>query len=378
MIILKNALIIGAGNIGRGVLGLLLDNSQYNLEFYDVDFDKMKDLESKGSYSVFVAEEEPIKHCISNFKVVKDGELEDAIYRNNMIFCCVYEGAFPSIAKTLAKSIQRKHIEGAEDMNVMLCVNSLRAPQIFTNLVEEELNNNLEYREYFSNHVGINQVMVLSAGLPISDDFSKEDPFSVMITPNPHIEIDGNSFKGEKPAIKNIEFVSNAEGRIYRKVYVGNMRHTMAAFMGANKGYTFIYEAQKNPDIYKCIVGAFNESHQAIKSEYTFDQDEDKSWENYMNDKLTQEIKDPIERVTANPIIKLSNNERFIGPAKLCLQHNIIPFYICMGIAYGISYLIKNDPSKNLKHVLEEICELNSEKDYILYQLIQKQYELIQ
>lgn len=91
--------------------------------------------------------------------------------------------------------------------------------------------------------------MVLSAALSLPKELSENYPYAVMITANPHLEIDGITFTGKKPEISDVDFVDNAEGRIYRKVYVGNMRHTMAAFIGAIEGLTYVYESQQDPRI---------------------------------------------------------------------------------------------------------------------------------
>ena len=373
---MKDALIIGAGNIGRGVVGYLLNSAGYHLSFYDVNSENLEKMKEQGGYSVFVEEKsrQTEKH-ISSFSIVSPNKLSDALMLHDFIFCCVYEGAFESIAKCLAQTIQQGNQKSFK--NIMLCVNSLGAPQKFSRFVTEYLKDDPEALNYFHEKVGVNQVMVLSAALPLSNELSKNYPYAVMITVNPHLEIDGVTFKGEKPQISDVEFVDNAEGRIYRKVYVGNMRHTMAAFIGAVEGMTYVYEAQQDQLIRTWIEKAFEEAHQAVKSSYLFDSKEDEAWTVYMQDKLNQDIKDPIQRVIANPETKLGTSDRFIGPAKLCLEHKVLPFYIAKGVAYGLRYLQRSD-ERTIDELLKDVCGLNKEQDYILYQLIKKQADSIQ
>ncbi|MGY0354280.1 mannitol dehydrogenase family protein [Enterococcus avium] len=372
---MKKALIIGAGNIGRGVVGYLLNRDGYKLSFYDVHPEHLIEMKNLGGYSVFVDDNNrQTEFHVSDFLIIDSDKLSKALEEHDFIFCCVYEGAFKSIAENLARAIQ--DCEKNNFKNVMLCVNSLGAPQKFVQYISEYLKDDPLSMEYFNEKVGINQVMVLSAALPLPKELSENYPYAVMITANPHLEIDGITFTGKKPEILDVEFVDNAEGRIYRKVYVGNMRHTMAAFIGAIEGLTYIYESQQDPRIRPWLEKAFDEAHQAIKATYDFDMSEDKYWVDYMQEKLNQVIKDPIERVIVNPELKLGPSERFIGPAKLCLKENILPMYIAKGTAYGLKYLQKKD-QRSIDELLAEVCGLNKENDFVLYQLIKKQTELI-
>lgn len=373
---MKQALIIGAGNIGRGVIGYLLSRQNYGLSFYDVNPEHLIKMKEAGGYSVFVADDDqPMQYPITSFEVIAPNNLIQALTVHDFIFCCVYEGAFKSIAENLAQALQQRVKD--RSINIMLCVNSLGAPQKFRQFVETALKNDPETLTYFQEFVGINQVMVLSAALPLSEEQVEKNPYAVMITANPHLEIDGASFQGDKPKIADVAFVDNAEGRIYRKVYVGNMRHTMAAFVGAAKGFRYIYEAQQDPQIRPWLERAFEEAHQAILLSYSFDSVEDQAWTNYMQDKLDQTVEDPIQRVVANPEIKLGNTERFIGPAKLCLTHHILPFEIARGAAYGLRFL-QATSDRSLEELLTDVCGLDREKDYILYQLIKKHAESIE
>ena len=54
-------------------------------------------------------------------------------------------------------------------------------------------------------------------------------------------------------------------------------------------------------------------------------------------------IKDAFTRVAADPKTKLSRDNRFVGPALLCMKHHILPFYLAKGIAYGFLYRDESD-----------------------------------
>lgn len=375
---MKEALVLGAGNIGRGVIGYLLNKAGYHLKLYDIDFKTIQKIKEQNGYHIFIAEDTVRQVYVDDFDIVSEDDLLGEMEKAELIFCCVYEGAFSDIAQKIAKAIKVRKAQNQGPLNVMLCVNSLNAPNKFSVLVRSSIGDSESLLEYFEDSVGINQVMVLSAGLPVPKDLKQKDDYAVMITAHPHLEIDGKSFKGDKPVIDDIEYVDNADARIKRKVLVGNMRHTMAAFIGSNRHYKYIYEAQMDPKIRPLLLGAFKEAHTAITQAFEFDPSEDKAWVDYMNDKLDQKVEDQITRVIANPARKLGFSERFIAPALLCIEFHILPYYVALGAAYGIKELIASSGQyKTVDQVLIEVCGLDPADDYILYQLIEKHFENI-
>ena len=107
--------------------------------------------------------------------------------------------------------------------------------------------------------------------------------------------------------------------------------------------------------------------------------------------KLDAGVQDPINRVMAGAEEKLSRGNRFVGPALMCLQQGIVPFYLARGIAYGLMYLAGErgvDPADTarLRELMHEVCGLAVDNvgekplgdaaaapDAVLVQLIEKQ-----
>ncbi|MFD1486293.1 mannitol dehydrogenase [Lacticaseibacillus baoqingensis] len=377
---MPEALIIGAGNIGRGVVGYLLRKANYQLSFFDIDYSRLEAIKRRGRYHIYIAEEPVRKVEIKDFEIVKPNSLVNKLADIQTIFCCVYEGAFASIASNIVAAMEQRIAQkNTNELNLMLCVNSIDAPQKMAKLIMAEIADNSTMQEYFTHYVGINQVMVLSAGLPLPEEYLVSGEDDVMITSDPHLEIDGESYKGQQPEIPSVRFVTNAEGRLKRKVYVGNMRHTMAGFIGASLKQQFIYQAQMKPEVRAHLMGAFNEAHSAIISEYSFEPAEDHTWVAYMNDKLNQKVEDKITRVIANPERKLAYEERFVAPARLCLKHSILPYEISLGIAYGIKYLQQRpEEQRTTEELLNDVCGLESKRDFIITQLVKNHLEEIE
>ena len=317
----KDIAILGAGKIGRGVVGLLFAREGYRLHLYDMYMEGMRQLEAQGYYDARVTDGREIDETIriDAFDIVDSTEPEpivELLTRVDVAACCVYEGAFQSISHVIAEAVKRRRAEGdTAPLNVLLCVNALGAPRKVRGYIEAELSE--AERAYAAGHLGVCQVMVLAAGVPSEPG---ANPWQVVVSANPGLEIDADAWVGKQLEVQHVSYVHGAEGHIYRKVYCGNMLHAMSAFMGAHKGLSYICECYQDPWIRSCITGAFNEAHDAVLQEYTFDGAEDAEWVAFIMAKLDAGVQDPIDRVMAGAEEKLSHDNRFVGPALMCLR----------------------------------------------------------
>lgn len=375
----KCVAILGAGKIGRGVVGLLFSRAGYRLYLYDMYMEGMRQLEAQGYYETRVTDGHDVdeRYRIDDFSIVDssgDEEIVELLQDVDIAACCVYEGAFASIAHVVARAIETRVASGCErDLNVLLCVNALGAPAKVSGLIRSELDD--AGAAYFDAHVGVCQVMVLAAGIPSE---AGANPWQVVVSANPGLEIDADAWKGEQLAVEGIVYATGAQGLIYRKVYCGNMRHAMAGFMGSVSGLEFICDCHRDPWIRSNIVGAFEEAHAAVLQEYDYDADEDAEWVDFITAKLDADVRDPVERVIAKMDEKLSRENRFVGPALMCLDHGIVPFYLARGIAYGLVCLagerdVELEDTAAVRAFAKEVCGLTDD-DWILLDLIVKQF----
>lgn len=371
--------ILGAGKIGRGVVGLLFSRAGYRLHLYDMYMDGMRQLEAQGYYDARVTDGHEVDETvrIDSFDVVdssEPGPMVELLQQVDVAACCVYEGAFESISRVVAEAVRRRCAAGVERaLNVLLCVNALGAPKRVRGYIESGLDE--AEREYARRHVGVCQVMVLAAGIPSEPG---ANPWQVVVSANPGLEFDADAWRGPRVDVPGVSFVHGAQGLLYRKVYCGNMRHAMAGFMGRAAGYEYICECHRDKRIRASIVGAFNEAHDAILQEYDYDPAEDAEWVDFITAKLDADVRDPVERVIANAAEKLSRPNRFVGPALMCLRHDITPFYLTRGIAYGLDCLAEEEgveltDDAAVRAYARRVCGLGDD-DWELLDLIAKHH----
>jgi mannitol-1-phosphate 5-dehydrogenase len=383
----KSILIIGAGNIGRGVIGGLFFKAGYKLVIYDIMAERMRKLSEQGKYVVErVGAEKTERINVDNFEVLDCSDtkqLVDRISIMGLVACCVYEGAFKSICNNISEAIKLRVKNKKGYLNVLLCVNALGAHAYFTKHITDNLADDEEALAYFNEKVGICQVLVGMAGMPSTPDLLEQDPFAVTTRLGGHVDIDRENFKGEPPVVESVGITDKADAKIYRKVYTGNMKHTMTAFMGHANGYKYISDCSKDLFIKECAIGAFYEAEEAIQKEFNFNNEERQAWIDNIININNSKLKDPIARVAAKPVSKLARSNRFVGPALMCIKYHILPYYLSKGIAYAFLYKDDNDPESveiaqyveknDIDSAIDKYCEL-TDKDWVLKELIKKQY----
>ena len=94
-------------------------------------------------------------------------------------------------------------------------------------------------------------------------------------------------------------------------------------------------------------------------------------------------------RIGADPIRKLSRNERFIGPALMSLENGDVPVFICRNAAYGFVFTNPEDPSacrlqemireQGIEKTIVDVCQLDLSQagDKVVYDLILQSYKEI-
>lgn len=96
---MKRAVHFGAGNIGRGFIGELLFENDFEITFVDVNEEIINALNDRGSYEIEIAEEGQRKIKVSNVLGInnaKDPELViDAISKADLVTTAIGPNILP-------------------------------------------------------------------------------------------------------------------------------------------------------------------------------------------------------------------------------------------------------------------------------------------
>ena len=207
----------------------------------------------------------------------------------------------------------------------------------------------------------------------MSDEMRREDPLAIRVESFCELPVDRNGFRGSIPDIKHIQPKDNFQFYIRRKLFLHNLGHASCAYLGAQKGYTYIYEAISDPDILKTVRTAMYQSSEALRAEYDVPIEEiiehaDDLISRFGNTGLG----DTVERVARDPMRKLMADDRLLGSALLCIKLGLPYDAIVECIRCALNYNNPDDPSavkmqsiineKGIKSFLVEYCNLVEDK----------------
>ena len=141
---MKQAIIFGAGNIGRGFIGQLYSESGYHVTFVDVDRPLLDTLNGRGRYTIrLVTNERTEEVTVGPVAALHSGDLDavaEAVSRAEIGATAVGAGILKFIAPAVARGIERRAQQGiTAPFNLIICENLHGAAAIFRGMVEAAL-----------------------------------------------------------------------------------------------------------------------------------------------------------------------------------------------------------------------------------------------
>jgi mannitol-1-phosphate 5-dehydrogenase len=314
---MKNAVHFGAGNIGRGFIGLLLNHSDYYVNFVDLNDALIDALKSRNEYTVELIDDNSEKVVINNVSGINSKHeldlLKQKLIEADLITTAVGVSILPIIAKSLVSAIEeRTHQKIESYLNIIACENTIEGSTKLKNALLPLLSESA--LEYIDKWVGFPD----SAVDRIVPNQKNEDILWVKVEPFYEWVIDQTKIKG-KLEIEGVHLTNNLEAYIERKLFTVNTGHTTAAYAGFLLGYPTILEAMQDDSVVKLVEKVLNETGTMLVKKHGFDESLQKEYvqktiKRFMNPSIIDEV----TRVGRSPIRKLSKGDRFIKPMLEC------------------------------------------------------------
>ena len=242
---MKQAIMIGAGNIGRGFIGALLEKSGYHVTFADVAENLITAINERKSYTVHIQDRECAEWTVTNISGISSAgpELAEAIAGDcQLITTAVGLRILPIVAKPIAAGIQARKAAGSTQiLNVVACENAIRGTSqlrdaVYSNLSEEEL-------AYAKEYVGFADCAVDR----IVPKASFENPLDVAVEQYTEWDVEKGGWKGQRPEIEGLGWVDDLDAYLERKLFTLNSGHAICAYLGALRGIRPSWRASLTP-----------------------------------------------------------------------------------------------------------------------------------
>ena len=346
---MKQALMYGAGNIGRGFIGQLFHMSGYEISYIDVNMAVIDKLNTDGQYPIYITEGDDYReYLVTGVHGVngRDNEaIAEAMAAADIMATAVGVNILKFIAAPFAGGVRRRMEKGIEaPLNVIICENMIEADKYFAGLVKENLND--AEKAYFDSHIALVEPSIGRMVPATPKEIAQKNPLAVCVEPYCELPVDKHAFKGEIPEIKNMVPFAPFDFFIRRKLFMHNMSHALTAYFGYLRGYTYIWEANADADIRGFATKALAEASLALSKEYGVSIEELKAFSDNLIERFDNKLLgDTIERVGKDTKRKLSVNDRLVGAALLCEKLGIDATYITAGIAAGLLFAPESDES---------------------------------
>ena len=333
---MKQAVMYGGGNIGRGFIGATLSQSGYEVTFIDVAEPVVKALQEKKQYPVrYVSSEGHEDVMIEHVTAVNGNDQEaasEAIANCDIMATAVGARILKFIVGNIVAGLRKRWARDDRPLNIIICENLMDADQYLKNLVQPNGN------------VGFVEASVGRMVPVMTDEMREGDITKVWVEPFCTLPVDREAFLNPIPPIKGMLPDAPFAYYIQSKLYLHNMGHAVAAYMGKKKGYRYIWQAMEDEAIHETVKNAMYASALALHFEHDKPKDEVIA---YADDLLfrfqNRYLGDTTDRVGRDVERKLAPKDRLLGALKLCQKHHVPTDNIKRGIMAALDYIYEEE-----------------------------------
>ncbi len=370
----RQAVIFGAGNIGRGFIGQLFSEAGYFVTFVDVDRPLLTALNARGDYKIrLVTNERTAEVVVAPVRGLHAADTEavaEAVAQAEIAATAVGAGALQYVAPNVARGLARRAERGSEQghaLNIIVCENLKGAAHIFGEMVRQEVSPG--DWETLASRVGFVDTVIARMVPAPTPEMRAEDPSLIAVEPYKELPVDRTGFVGPIPAISGMIPFAPFSFYTERKLYIHNAGHALLAYLGFRGGYEYGYQALADDEIYFQVRGAMEESALALVRKYA---PPPGALLANIEDLLARfangALGDTVLRLARDPVRKLAHSDRLVGGALNALAQGVQPVNLVTGIAAALTFDSAADPvardlqarltRTGLKQVLAEVCGL--------------------
>lgn len=329
----------GAGNIGRGFVGLLLHQGGYELVFSDVAAGLVDAINAADSYTVHEVGEGGADTVVTGFRAINSAEDPQGLIAEIADADVLTTAVGPTVLRFVAAPIVdalRRRDPASAPLQVMACENAIGA----TDLLKQEIIaragedwGGLAGRAVFAN-TAVDRIV---PGQP------EDGGIDVTVEPFFEWAIERGPFGENPPHIPGAHFVDDLAPYIERKLFTVNTGHATTAYLGAQAGIERISDALADQAIAAQVAAALEETSALLAAKHGLDPAELAEYRATILRRFANPaLPDTVWRVGRQPLRKLSRHERFIGPAAEAAENGLSVHALLVAVGAALAF---DDPA---------------------------------
>lgn len=365
------AVVIGAGRIGLGFAGELLDRAGAKLTVVGRG-DAIHNLERTGRYRVRLVdlgsrEEREIRVR----RALRAGDTEavaDEIARARVVAVSVQPENLGAVAPLIAAGLERRTRK--KPLNVIAFENAVDAGPNLRAAVAERLPAGFPLGRH-----GFSGAVVSRAVSARLTDPAGDVPLTLLGDPSERFEVHGPSLR-KPPKLPGLVRAKDFEAAYNAKLYTFSAGHATVAYLGFLKGYRYVHAAVRDPEIRAAALAAMREGQKGLAARYGRElAGGETELEAILWRFENAALNDPVTRVGRDPRRKLRSSERLVGAARLCEEETGKPAAMLpVAAAAAVCFAAAGDPagaeataeqlSGQAPTVLRELCAAKASADF--------------
>lgn len=351
----------GAGNIGRGFVGLLLHEAGYEVVFVDVAAELIDSLASAASYTVHEVGDGARDHHVEFFRALNSAADPESvtveIATAEVVTTAVGPTVLKFVAPLIADALLRRSAEAP--LAVMACENAINATDLLRDHVSQAL---AEKASETDSAAALSRAVFANTAVDrIVPGQSRAGGLDVTVEAYFEWAIDRTPFGGTEPAIPGATWVEDLAPYIERKLFTVNTGHATIAYHGFAAGEKGMADALANPDVAKAVRAVLAETKQLLVAKHGIDAD---AQQQYIDKILTRfsnpHLPDTVDRVGRQPLRKLSRHERFIAPAAELAERGVAPSTLVETVGVALGFDVPDDEQS--VEMLEKLQQFTPEE----------------
>ena len=339
---MKKAVHFGAGNIGRGFIGLLLSKAGYHVTFVDVAATLVDDINELGKYYVQIVGDDPKRILVENVSAINSDKnldaLLDAIVEADIVTTAIGPNILKFIAPNIAKGLVKRVAVNQQPLNIIACENMVGGSTALKGFVYNNLPEDAKAK--VDELIGFPDAAV-DRIVPLQKN---EEKLLVQVEPYAEWDVDSTGIKGEAPVIEGMTLVDNLSAYIERKLFTVNTGHASIAYLAYQKDIKDISSAMKNADVVEMARRVWKETGTLLLDKYGFDPEKHWKYVETTESRFANPfLSDEVTRVARGPVRKLSPKDRLVSPATQLIERGKVPEALATVIAAALKFDFNGD-----------------------------------
>jgi mannitol-1-phosphate 5-dehydrogenase len=348
----------GAGNIGRGFVGLILHEAGYEVVFADVNAELIGHLDAAESYRVTEVGPHARDWTVTGFRAIDSAADGESLIREIATADIVTTAVGPNILRFVAPAIAAGLRARSADLGpvaVMACENAINATDTLRAEIEKALVEEPDAvgRAIFAN-TAVDRIVPNqdpAAGLDVTvEDFSEW-------------VVERGPFGDAVPEIAGATFVDDLAPYIERKLFTVNTGHATVAYHGYARGAVSQSDAMAIPEVADEVRQVLEETSALLVAKHGLDEAEQAAYrEKNLARFANAALADTVERVGRQPLRKLSREERFVGPASQLAERGLRHDALVRAMGQALRFDPAGDPQAL---ELQELLQTDTATDLV-------------